>query len=880
MNIYKCVNKSIPHGYQHAYLLSGECDFDICIEIAFAKDVGLSVIGMGNHVKHCNPYVEVSCQLWDGKKIIKTTKSLEDTHTPHWNETICIKCTIDDLLQRNKILKKAGYPLNCMKLQLKVYHKSDKGGLIFLGQTPNIEVTKVNEETNFRTKRKTKFDHHEIANETKIKTKKEDPSDKEVVDEKDNCFREYIVLPVEEALSRVDKERSRRKAYKLIGNSPSDRKWYGHIHYVCSVKPRIKNWREVSRQPLKEIEFLEKKMNKSYLTLHESETSKGFLQIHEIQDKMRVQKEEVSRTLNLIKVFQGKVSYQRTLVCDTRKKLNRKMIVHEQIKHEIQKLESVIQNHEKQFNSAKSRSKKLSKYEEVSTLKVLAKRREKLEKLKEDIKVKIERKRSVEMDYERLEGKIVSHNAVVSAGEATLKALEASLECFIAVGVSLNSHKGSIEATLWNMCPPQQKAPPPPPDSFQKSQEKHTETYLREAILCRTAPIPLDEFGNVKFTKQTSQQGRKTFTDGHGSNEKKKEINGLQSDDELWNTESLLAKREAFLSWYNENDYRKDNEEDHTNDGEKKNDNGETENGEENHNSSFSLYQQVQLHSSKYFEPVKMTPAYLSPGKVRATNALVTDPTMKNLSNEITDQFLHELDTAPETLQQVRGVFASFDEDGDGLLNLSQLKSALQALGCNVTEDLLNHFIMVSPSKNQINLSSFCYVFTKMQGKMGTAARDILELFKYLGSCNNLKDSWQKEKEAAKKRRKIEALKMLKKSMKDHDDNFSYHLKEEGSIDNTTIDSTLENLDAQYIETTIALTHAKDDIPDKVPRKLMRHILTEVSVDSKLTENEANDFFTYCDALMKSPYHGKDEEKEAEEIDLNFLLGLLTVISQ
>jgi hypothetical protein len=51
--------------------------------------------------------------------------------------------------------------------------------------------------------------------------------------------------------------------------------------------------------------------------------------------------------------------------------------------------------------------------------------------------------------------------------------------------------------------------------------------------------------------------------------------------------------------------------------------------------------------------------------------------------------------------QQLRGIFAAFDEDRDGLLKDEELPSALLALGLDPTPDALARFASASPGGSQ-----------------------------------------------------------------------------------------------------------------------------------------------------------------------------------
>lgn len=61
-------------------------------------------------------------------------------------------------------------------------------------------------------------------------------------------------------------------------------------------------------------------------------------------------------------------------------------------------------------------------------------------------------------------------------------------------------------------------------------------------------------------------------------------------------------------------------------------------------------------------------------------------------------------------IQQLRGIFAAYDEDRDGLLNELELASALLALGLEPSPKQLNQYQIRSPSQTGVDLATFVKV--------------------------------------------------------------------------------------------------------------------------------------------------------------------------
>lgn len=101
---------------------------------------------------------------------------------------------------------------------------------------------------------------------------------------------------------------------------------------------------------------------------------------------------------------------------------------------------------------------------------------------------------------------------------------------------------------------------------------------------------------------------------------------------------------------------------------------------------------------------------------------------------------------------QLRGIFAAYDEDRDGVLSSSrELPVALMALGIEPSEKMMQHFSLSSPSGN-VDLSSFVRVC--MSKAVSTSASS------FLGSSSDNKPSTMSEptNEAETTEKRIEVL--------------------------------------------------------------------------------------------------------------------------
>eukprot|EP00939_MAST-03C_sp_MAST-3C-sp1_P003777 g3777.t1 len=132
--------------------------------------------------------------------------------------------------------------------------------------------------------------------------------------------------------------------------------------------------------------------------------------------------------------------------------------------------------------------------------------------------------------------------------------------------------------------------------------------------------------------------------------------------------------------------------------------------------------------------PPCATAAYTSIAKRRATCTFGQDPAMLQANEVMRREFLDNVESSSELMQQLRGIFSAADLDGDGLLTIPELEEALLCFGVLPTDDLIEHFIMLSRGGGKIDLATFIYVFSKTRGNVAVkdCSSEILELFQFL----------------------------------------------------------------------------------------------------------------------------------------------------
>jgi len=133
-------------------------------------------------------------------------------------------------------------------------------------------------------------------------------------------------------------------------------------------------------------------------------------------------------------------------------------------------------------------------------------------------------------------------------------------------------------------------------------------------------------------------------------------------------------------------------------------------------------------------QPSQPSGAHTSLAKIRATRSFEKDPAMEGLQEIMEREFMGQIDVSPAMLQQLRGVFSAADDNNDGYLTLPQLEQALLSFGVRPTDDLVEHFVMLSRNSGKIDLATFMYVFSKTRGNAAVkdCSSEVLGLFRFL----------------------------------------------------------------------------------------------------------------------------------------------------
>ena len=125
--------------------------------------------------------------------------------------------------------------------------------------------------------------------------------------------------------------------------------------------------------------------------------------------------------------------------------------------------------------------------------------------------------------------------------------------------------------------------------------------------------------------------------------------------------------------------------------------------------------------------------------KRRATNAFLSDPTMKKTMENVQAKTTPTLttETAAELeeveLQMLRGIFAARDENKDGIINKSQLAEALVSLGFSPSEKLMTKFYLENAKNGKkswkLDLPTFLAAASKHLDSADDCAADVMYLF-------------------------------------------------------------------------------------------------------------------------------------------------------
>lgn len=146
----------------------------------------------------------------------------------------------------------------------------------------------------------------------------------------------------------------------------------------------------------------------------------------------------------------------------------------------------------------------------------------------------------------------------------------------------------------------------------------------------------------------------------------------------------------------------------------------------------------------------KPTPKRQTKGKGakrRATNAFLSDPTMKlTMEGVKSKQTTDPTESKPAQLEEVelqmlRGIFAAHDENKDGIINKSQLAEALVSLGFSPSEKLMTKFFLENAKHGKkhwrLDLATFLAAASKHLDSADDCAADVMYLFETFDKANS-----------------------------------------------------------------------------------------------------------------------------------------------
>jgi len=133
--------------------------------------------------------------------------------------------------------------------------------------------------------------------------------------------------------------------------------------------------------------------------------------------------------------------------------------------------------------------------------------------------------------------------------------------------------------------------------------------------------------------------------------------------------------------------------------------------------------------------------------KRRATNAFLTDPTMKTTMTGVKSKQKPAANERPAAaleqveLQMLRGIFAAHDENKDGIINKSQLAEALVSLGFSPSEKLMTKFFLENAKHGKkhwrLDLETFLAAASKHLDSADDCAADVMYLFETFDNTNS-----------------------------------------------------------------------------------------------------------------------------------------------